>query len=110
MDLVQKIIIKATDKASAAMQRVRANSTGLAGALDKTNKELKKLEGAEKKLAAYPGLKQKLSETKQAFRDNCRDTGCATAFSNRRAVSASTPPPCAKAGSIPAIWPTGSSC
>ena len=34
MDLVQKIIIKATDKASAAMKRVRANSTGLAGALD----------------------------------------------------------------------------
>ena len=72
MDLVQKIIIKATDKASAAMQRVRANSTGLAGALDKANKELKKLEGAEKKLAAYPGLKKKLAETKQAFRDNQR--------------------------------------
>ena len=54
MDLVQKIIIKATDKASAAMQRVRANSTGLAGALDKANKELKKLEGAEKNWQPTP--------------------------------------------------------
>lgn len=72
MDLVQQIIIKATDKASSALQRVRANSTGLAAALDKTNKELKNLEGAEKKLAAYPGLKKKLAETKQAYRDNQR--------------------------------------
>lgn len=72
MDLVQQIIIKATDKASAALQRVRTNSTGLAGALDKANKELRSLEGAEKKLAAYPGLKKKLAETKQAFRDNQR--------------------------------------
>ena len=58
MDLVQKIIIKATDKASAAMQRVRANSTGLAGALDKANKELKKLEGAEKKTGSLPRLEK----------------------------------------------------
>lgn len=72
MDLVQQIIIKATDKASAALQRVRTNSTGLSGALDKANKELRSLEGAEKKLAAYPGLKKKLAETKQAFRDNQR--------------------------------------
>lgn len=54
MDLVQQIIIKATDKASAALQRVRTNSTGLAGALDKANKELRSLEGAEKSWRPIP--------------------------------------------------------
>ncbi|UOO82987.1 hypothetical protein LVJ83_05890 [Uruburuella testudinis] len=64
-DLVLNIIMKASDKASAAFQRLKQSSSSLGGELVKNQTELSKLEKAKaalgKHTAAINNLKQ-LSE------------------------------------------------
>lgn len=62
-DLVLNIIMKAGDKASGAFARLGRASRSLSGVLQDNQKELRRLERAQKDVAAYAGLRNKLRET-----------------------------------------------
>lgn len=59
-DLVLKVIMQAQDKASAALERVRAASSGLSGSLNKTQQELAQTNASLSKMKKFADLQQKL--------------------------------------------------
>lgn len=66
-DLVLNIIMKASDKASGAMARLSRSARSLSSVLQENQQELKRVSRAEKDLAAYQGLRNKLRETSTAL-------------------------------------------
>lgn len=69
-DLVMNIILKASDKASAAFAKLKQGSSGLSGALAQNQAELRKLEKAQAALSKHQGAADNLRRLSEELFQN----------------------------------------